>query len=111
MRVTELAERIGAEIIEAGHPNADITAAYTSDLLSDVIAHAPADSIWITIQAHLNSIAAATVAGAKAILIAHNRPVPEEMAAAARREGIALLRSQEDQYTLSCRVGAALQAL
>jgi len=109
MRIAELAKRIGAETVEPGNPTAEITAAYTSDLLSDVIAHAPPDSVWITIQAHLNCIAVATVAGIKAILIAHDRPVPEEMVAAARREGIALLRSQENQYTLSHRVHAALQ--
>lgn len=104
MQIAELARQLGAEILELPNPAADARDGYTSDLLSDVMAHAPADSVLITIQAHLNTVAVATLAGIRAILLAQGRPAPEDMRAAARREGIALLRSPENQFVLSHRL-------
>jgi len=86
----------------------EISSVYTSDLLSDVMAHCPDESILITVQNHANTIAVATLVGARAIVVVHNRPLPEDMQTIAEREGISLLSSQDDQFTLSCRIGALL---
>lgn len=104
MQIVELARQLSAEAVELPDPSAEVREAYTSDLLSDVMAHAPADSVLITSQAHLNTVAVATLAGIRAILLAHGRQAPEDMRAAARRERIALLRSNENQFALSHRV-------
>ncbi len=104
MRIAELAEALGAELVEASNPEAELREGYTSDLLSDVIAHAPSASVLITIQAHLNTVAVATLAGIRAILLANGRSAPDDMRRAARREGIAILRSPENQFVLSYRV-------
>lgn len=79
----------------------EIENAYTGDLLSDVIANAPDKSVLITIQAHLNAVAVASMAGAGAILVCNNRPVPEDMLEAAKREGIAVARTSRDQFRSS----------
>lgn len=109
MKIADLAEKLGAEIVEAPNPAAEILDGYTSDLLSDVIAHAPAGSVLITIQGHLNTVAVATLSGLRAILLAHNRPAPDDMRGAARREGVAILRSPENQFVLSYRVHRLLR--
>ena len=85
-------------------PDADIAAAFTSDLLSDVMGHAPSDSVLITIQAHATTIAVATVADIRAILICSSRPIPADMVEAARRENVALFRTSLDQYHASVAV-------
>ncbi|MFO7937257.1 MAG: iron-sulfur binding hydrogenase [Kiritimatiellia bacterium] len=85
-----------------------VSRAYTSDLLSDVMGHCPEDSILITIQNHRNTVAVSTLVGARAIVIAHNRDVPDDMKKLAAGEGVALLRSDDDQFTLSCRIGKLL---
>lgn len=41
---------------------------YTSDLLSDVMAHIKEDDALITIQAHKNTIAVASLTGASAVI-------------------------------------------
>jgi serine kinase of HPr protein (carbohydrate metabolism regulator) len=46
--------------------------------------------------------------GAPAIVLVHNREIPEEMQAAASREGVALLRTTDDQFHAALRVGKAL---
>jgi hypothetical protein len=82
--------------------------AYTSDMLSDVMAHAPEDSVLITIQAHTNTVAVATLAGVRAILVCHNRPAPPDMLEAARRELIAVVTTSCAQYEASWRVHTLL---
>jgi len=78
--------------------------AYTSDLLSDVIAHAPPDSVLITLQAHINTVAVASLAGIRAILVCHGRPLPDAMREAARRERIAIAVTELSQYDASWRL-------
>jgi len=86
----------------------EIQGGYTSDLLSDVMAHAKAGQILITIQAHRNSVAVASLVGCPAILVCSDRPLPEDMLEAAREEGIAVLVTSLDQYRASGRLYAAL---
>ena len=83
-----------------------ITAAYTSDMLSDVMAHAPEDSVLITIQNHINTIAVSTLAGVRAIMICHSRPIPDDMKAVAAREGVALISTPLPQFEASVALAA-----
>ena len=56
MKFNEIAERLGGTIV-VENPDGEITSAYTSDLLSDVMGHCGDESVLITIQNHLNAIA------------------------------------------------------
>ncbi|HRR33335.1 MAG TPA: hypothetical protein P5026_04510 [Kiritimatiellia bacterium] len=89
-------------------PMAEVSGAYVSDLLSDVMAHCPDGAVLITVQNHTNSVAVCTLVGAPAIVIVHNRDIPEDMQAAAVREGIALLRTPDDQFHAALMIGKAL---
>ena len=71
---------------------------YVGDLLSDVMGHAGEDSVLITIQNHLNTIAVCTLVGCAVIVICHGRPVPPDMAEAAAREGVAIVTTPLSQY-------------
>lgn len=106
MTIAEVAAACDGEIVVAGGETANVTAAYASDLLSDVMGHAPEDSVLITVQNHVNTIAVCTLAEIRAVLICHGRAIPDDMAAAARREGIALLRTPLDQFHAACRLAA-----
>ncbi len=108
MKLSDIISTCDLQPVAACDAEREITAAYTSDLLSDVMAHCPEDSILITVQNHPNTIAVATLAGVRAIAVVHNRPLPLEMTTLAVREDIALLSSRESQFALSCRVGALL---
>lgn len=108
MKTGELVEKLGLEILQADWQEEELTGGYTSDLLSDVMGHAAAGQALITIQAHKNTVAVASLAGIIAIIIANNRPVPEDMIEAAREEGIGVFRSKENQFTLSGRLYSLL---
>ncbi len=89
-------------------PEAEIRSGYTSDLLSDVMARAQRDCVLITIQAHRNTIAVCAMVGARAVLICNQRDIPDEMLEAAREDGIAVLRTRDNQFKTSCNVHACL---
>ena len=82
-------------------PGAEVNFAYASDLLSDVMGHCGDESVLITIQNHLNTIAVCTLAGIEIIVICHDRPVPDDMAAAATREEVAIVTTPMSQFEAS----------
>jgi len=88
---------------------ADIVDGYTSDLLSDVMGNAPDRAVLITIQAHKNSVAVASLAGITAIVLCNGRKAPEEMIEAAINEEIAIFRTGDNQFTASWKIAELLQ--
>lgn len=108
MTVTEIAEKLEGKII-VPKDDAAISAAYTSDLLSDVMGHCGDESALITIQNHLNTIAVCTLVGIELIVVCHDRPIPDDMKAAAEREEIAVITTKLSQFAASVAL-AELQA-
>jgi hypothetical protein len=106
--IAELAACCEAAPVVLPDPAVTVAQGYASDLLSDVMAHAPDQSVLITVQNHRNTVAVATLVGARAILVCHDRTVPEEMAQSAAAERVAILRTRFSQFEASCRVAAAL---
>ncbi len=87
--------------IQAEYEDTEVVDGYTSDLLSDVIAHAAEGSVLITIQAHKNTVAVSSLVGVVAILVCNNRPVLDDMLVAAQNEGIAIFRTSKNQFETS----------
>ncbi len=84
--------------------DADITRAYASDLLSDVLANAPSGGILITIQVHLNVIAVASHAGLHGVIFACGRTPEPDVIGRAAEEGLALYVSGADTFDLAGRL-------
>ena len=101
MTIREAANALGAEILHDEFEDAELSGAYTSDLLSDVMAYAKDGGALITIQAHKNTVAVATLVNISVIIICNSRPVTEDMLNAAKDEGIAVLLTKENQFTVS----------
>jgi hypothetical protein len=108
MTIREAAEMLGAGIVQDQFEDGELTGAYTSDLLSDVMANAKDGGALVTIQAHKNTVAVATLVNITAIIICNNRPIPQDMLESAKDEGIAVLLTKENQYTVSGKLYAAL---
>ena len=110
MKVDRLMEISGTECPLPASADAEISAAFTSDLLSDVIAHTPEHSVLITIQAHQNTVAVASLVGIRAILACSSRPIPADMIEAARTQSVALFRTPLNQFDASVAVHRLLAA-
>lgn len=100
MTVSEIAEKVDGKVA-VDKPGTEVNYAYASDLLSDVMGHCGDESVLVTIQNHLNTIAVCTLAGIEVIVICHNRPVPDDMAEAAAREEVAIITTPLSQYAAS----------
>jgi len=68
MKLSELVRALGYEVLVEG-AEGDVSAGYTSDLLSDVMANCPDEAVWITIQRHMNVIAVAQLKRISAIVM------------------------------------------
>jgi hypothetical protein len=110
MKTGELSAIFGFEPICVPQADAQVLDGYTSDLLSDVMANAGEDSALVTIQAHRNTIAVASLAGIRAIVICNGRSVPEDMTEAAVSEGIAIFRTGQTQFEVSGLLYSRLRA-
>jgi putative NIF3 family GTP cyclohydrolase 1 type 2 len=75
--------------------------AHASDLLSDVLANAPAGGLLITIQVHMNVVAVAVHAGLKAVIFASGMKPPEDVRAKAVAEKVSLFTTGESTFDVA----------
>ncbi|MDR1144372.1 MAG: hypothetical protein LBK77_09195 [Spirochaetaceae bacterium] len=109
MTIRETSAMLKAEILQNNFEDVPLTGAYTSDLLSDVMANAKEGGALITIQAHKNTVAVATLVNITLIILCNNRPLQDDdMLEAAEEEGIAVIRTKENQFTVSGKLWTAL---
>ncbi len=105
MRLRELIEALELqELTPAVDGEADITHGYASDLLSDVLAHAPDGGVLVTLQVHLNVIAVASHAGLRAVIFSCGRVPDAEIAKRAAGEGLSLFASKADTFDIVGRL-------
>jgi hypothetical protein len=97
------------EVICNSCDNEIFTSGYTSDLLSDVLANAEDESVFITIQAHKNSVAVSSIAGSTAIILCNSKKAPDDMIEAAEESGIALFNTTLNQFETSILIGNLLK--
>ncbi|AKJ63666.1 iron-sulfur binding hydrogenase [Kiritimatiella glycovorans] len=108
MNTTDLKSIEGFEELLAAPEPGTIRTAYCSDLLSDVMGHAPADSVLVTVQAHKNTVAVANLAGVRALVLCNGRAFPDDALEAARRAELAVFATADSQFIASCRIYEAL---
>jgi serine kinase of HPr protein (carbohydrate metabolism regulator) len=112
MKVKELAEQLQMKVV-SGHSGLDndITGGYSSDLLSDVLAHAEQGNVWITLQTHKNVMAIASLKDLAAVIIVNNNQPEEEMIAHSNEENIPVLLTSEPTFSISGKIYNCLNVL
>jgi hypothetical protein len=76
------------------------SAGYTSDLLSCVMAGAAHEGLWVTLQAHINIVAVATLLELSAIIITENAQPEPSTISKANEEGIILLSTEDASFPI-----------
>ncbi len=105
MRIAELVDALRLEVLTPTVPLAGAVAGgYCGDLLSDVLASARADEVWVTIQRHINIVAVAKVVGIPAIVICKGIRPGREVIDKAAADGIALLSCRESAFEAAGRI-------
>ncbi len=74
---------------------------YASDLLSCVMAGAKPGNLWLTIQAHVNIVAVASLNDLSAVIITENASPEAAVIEKANEQGVTLLVSRENTYQVA----------
>ncbi|MFA5570913.1 MAG: iron-sulfur binding hydrogenase [Sphaerochaetaceae bacterium] len=107
-KLTAVLEKLGYTQLTSKEISHTFSGAYTSDLLSDVMGNAEEGSLLITIQAHKNSVAVASLIGMPAIILCNGRTPNDDMIEAADQENIAILSTTDSQFVSSYKIAQLL---
>ncbi|MDR0368241.1 MAG: serine kinase [Bacteroidales bacterium] len=102
MTVRELAEKINLNVFsgEKGLDN-EISGGYTCDLLSDVMGHAEAGHVWITLQTHKNIMAIASLKELAAIIVVKGSKPDDDTLQQSNEENIPILGTALEEFEIS----------
>lgn len=84
----------------------DITGCYSGDLLSDVLAHARAGNVLVTVQAHSNTVVVAKEKGCPAIIFCNGRQPQSQVIAMAGTYGIHLFSTEKTPFAVSAAIAS-----
>lgn len=103
----EVVEQLEVQVVTGeGTLNRPVAAGYATDLLSCAMNHAKKDYIWITLQAHVNVVAVASLLDLSGVVITEgNTPDPETIARA-ESEGVALLLTPKPTFAVVSELAA-----
>ena len=107
MKVTQLAELLGAKVVCPA--DREIACGYSCDLLSWVMAHGKQDMAWVTVQAHLNVIAVAVLADVACVILCEGIHFDEACIARANQQEVCVLETEESAFSVALKLGKELK--
>lgn len=85
-----------------------LTSAYCGDLLSDVLAHCQPDSVWFTVQGHINTIAVADLRDVACVVLVNGVSPDPQTISKAEAQGINLCGSERGSAELCMALAGKL---
>ncbi|MBR4660575.1 MAG: serine kinase [Bacteroidales bacterium] len=98
MILKDIIERLNLKCLNEANLDAEVSGAYSSDLLSDVMGNARSGQVWITMQTHKNVTAIASLKDIPAVIIVRNGEPDADMLEHAKEEDICILVSSEPTF-------------
>ena len=98
MTVKEIIEKLELRCLNEANLDAEVSGAYASDLLSDVMGNARSGQVWITMQTHKNVTAIASLKDIPAVIIVRDGVPDDDMLEHAKDEEICLLVSKDATF-------------
>lgn len=108
MTLQELTDSLDLTVFHLAEPERAVAGAYCGDLLSWVMAHAPANGAWLTIMNNLNVAAVAVLTDVACVILTEGVQPDAALLARARTQGINLLGSPRSTYDCAVCLGARL---
>jgi len=110
MKISDLINTLSLTVFNEGDISKEVTSGYTSDLLSDVMGNAVEGCVWITLQTHRNITAISALKEIGAVIIVKGFEPDENTLKHAKEEGITLLGSKDENFELTGKIYALLNA-
>ena len=103
MTVEELGKARGWEAVCLPRPGAEARGLpVCCDRPGLAVTHVPEGAVWMTLTGHLNTVAAATLNRAAAVVLCGGQHWPGEAVAAAREHGVNLFQSPLPSFEAAC---------
>ena len=100
IKIQDIVNELDLDVLTGTDLKRSISGGYASDLLSCVIAGAQPDNVWVTLQAHPNVIAVASLANLAAVIITEGVTPDEQTVQKAREQEICLLTTPKTTFTV-----------
>jgi len=84
--------------------DAEVTGGYASDLLSCVLAKAQKGNLWITLQAHPNIVAVASLLDLSGIVITEGRETDPGTVEKANEQGVCVMTTGHATFTIVAKL-------
>ena len=104
MTVKEIIEKLDLECLNEANLDTEVTGAYASALLSDVMGNARSGQVWVTMQNHKNVTAIASLKDIPAVIIVRSGVPDDDMLEHAKDEDICILVSKEATFEVCGRL-------
>jgi hypothetical protein len=106
MTLAEIIEELQLELVTQtqAFDRTVVRQGYATDLLSRALAEAPHQAVWVTLQAHANVVAVASVLELCAVIITSGATPDEDTVAKANEEGIPLLITHAPTFNVVGRL-------
>ena len=105
MIVKDLVEKLELKILVEGDTDREITGGYCGDLLSWVMGRAKAGDCWFTVMGNINAIGVCVLADCACIVLCENATLDDNAKGRAEIQGVTILSSEENSYTLATKLG------
>jgi len=106
LKVNEIIEPLDLKIITGETLlEREVKGGCVGDLLSVVLGKAGEDSVWITVQSHINIIAVASLVDIACIIVSEGFTIDEDAVKKAIEEDIILLSSKKSSFELCVELG------
>ncbi len=106
MNVQEMVAGLDLDLFSSGEMEQAVTGGYASDLLSCVMAKAQAGYVWVTLQAHPNVVAVASLLNLAAVIITEGIKPDLDTVDRAEENGVTLLGSSGTTFAVVGRLSA-----
>lgn len=106
MTVQDLVAELGLRVISPGEMDREVSGGYASDLLSCVMAKAQAGNVWVTLQAHPNVVAVASLLDLAAVIITEAVTPHDDTIEKAQQNGVTLLGSPQTTFAVVGKLSA-----
>ncbi len=111
IKLSEIVKEINANILtkEQDVSDIEVSDAYVSDLLSDVMGNAKDNQLWITIMKHLNTVAVASLANIPCIIYSKGLVPDQEVIDKANEVNVCLLTTPLSTFRTAGKIYQMLQ--
>ena len=111
MELTTIIETLDLEVkTTGGDLSREVSGVYVSDLLSDVLAHAKEDDLWVTLQGHPNIVAVASMKDLSGIVLVNGRTPEDETLEKANDEDLPVMTTEMRAFNLAGKLYGLLGA-